>query len=246
MTREEILQAASMPASSPSYPFGPYRFFDREYFIISYRTDAEAINRYLPEPLEPADDPIVHYEWIRMPDSQGFGDYTESGIVLPAKFEGQAVGFVNQMFLDDLPPIVAGREIWGFPKEYAHVGLEVRKDTLTGILEYAGERVATGTMAYKTRECDREEIRQSLAKPQVLLKMIPHVDGSPAIAQLVAINLEDIEIKGAWDARAALHLLPHAHAEVAQFPVREVIKGTHFITNLTLPYGRVIHDYLNE
>ncbi len=37
----------------------------------------------LPQPLEPVEQPLVHYEWIKMPDSSGFGSYTESGMVLP-------------------------------------------------------------------------------------------------------------------------------------------------------------------
>ncbi|HEY8189185.1 MAG TPA: hypothetical protein VIF12_00755 [Micavibrio sp.] len=32
---------------------------------------------------------------------------------------------------------------------------------------------------------------------------------------------------------------------VADFPVRKTIGGSHFIADITLPYGRVIHDYLN-
>ena len=31
--------AYAMPLSNPSYPPGPYRFIDREYMIITYRTD---------------------------------------------------------------------------------------------------------------------------------------------------------------------------------------------------------------
>ena len=31
--------AYSMPLTNPSFPPGPYRFFNREYFIITYRTD---------------------------------------------------------------------------------------------------------------------------------------------------------------------------------------------------------------
>lgn len=244
MTKEEILAIASMPASSPSYPFGPYRFVNREYFIISFLTDPEVIRQVLPEPLEPLDDPIVNYEWIKMPDSVGFGNYTESGVVIPCKFKGEQVNFVAEMFLDDLAPIVAGREIWGFPKEYAEVELKVVKDTLIGTLAYAGERVATGTMMYKHYECNGEQMREALSRTQINLKLIPDVDGSPAIAQLVAINLEDITIKGAWESPARIHFLPHAQANVGDYKVEKVVKGLHFITDLTLPYGRVIHDYL--
>ena len=109
-----------MPMAGPSYPAGPYRFIDREFLIISYETDPELIRAGLPEPLEPIEQPVVHYEWIKMPDSSGFGSYTESGLVIPARLAGKEVNFVSQMYLDDDPPIAAGREIWGFPKKYAH------------------------------------------------------------------------------------------------------------------------------
>ena len=59
----------------------------------------------MPEPLEPVAQPLVHYEWIKMPDSSGFGNYTESGMVIPCRFKGEEVNFVSQMYLDDDPPI---------------------------------------------------------------------------------------------------------------------------------------------
>lgn len=83
-----------------------------------------------------------------------------------------------------------------------------------------------------------------MGKTQVNLKLIPDVDGNPAIAQLVAYNLSDIDVKGAWSGPARLHLVPHVNAPVADLPVKNVIGGMHFIADLTLPYGRVLHDYL--
>ena len=149
MKPDAILALPSMPMASPSYPAGPYRFVDREYMVITYETDPEVIRAQLPEPLEPADQPLVAYEWIKMPDSSGFGDYTESGLVIPCRYQGEEMSFVSQMYLDDDPPIAAGREIWGFPKKYAHPKLEIVKDTLTGTLGYASQPVAVGTMGYK-------------------------------------------------------------------------------------------------
>ena len=31
---------------------------------------------------------------------------------------------------------------------------------------------------------------------------------------------------------------------LADLPVREVLGGLHMLTDMTLPYGKVIHDYL--
>ncbi|HTO84563.1 MAG TPA: acetoacetate decarboxylase [Methylomirabilota bacterium] len=248
MHKEDVRKLASMPAAGPSYPAGPYRFIDREYMVITYETDREIVREQLPEPLEPLDKPLVFYEWIRMPDSSGFGSYTESGMVIPCRFRNEEVNFVAQMYLDDDPPIVAGREIWGFPKKYAHPKLEVVKDTLTGTLEYAGQFVAMGTMGYKHESAagNGERTKATLAKTQVNLKLIPGVDGSPEICQLVAYNLTDITVKGSWLGPARLHLVPHVNAPVADLPVRRVIGAHHFIADLTLPYGRVIFDYNKE
>ncbi len=245
MRAEDILKLRSTPLASPSYPAGPYRFVDREYMTITYETDPALIRAHLPEPLEHGDQPIVVYEWIKMPDSSGFGDYTESGLVIPCRFKGEACSFVSQMYLDDQAPIAAGREIWGFPKKYAHPKLQLVKDTLTGTLEYAGQQVAMGTMAYKhvSMEGSLETTKASLARTQINLKVIPGIDGDAEICQLVALNIENITIKGSWSGPARLHLIPHVNAPVADLPVHRIIGATHFIADLTLPYGRVVHDY---
>jgi acetoacetate decarboxylase len=245
LNKTDVLKLPSMPAAGPSYPAGPYRFIDREYMVITYETDPAEIRDQLPEPLEPLPQPLVHYEWIRMPDSTGFGSYTESGLVIPCKLNGEEVNFVSQMYLDDDPPIVAGREIWGFPKKYAHPKLEIVKDTLTGTLEYAGQLVAMGTMGYKHESMagNGERTTATLSKTQINLKLIPGVDGRAEICQLVAINLTDITVKGSWMGPARLHLIPHVNAPVADLPVRKMIGAHHFIADLTLPYGRVVFDY---
>ena len=83
-----------------------------------------------------------------------------------------------------------------------------------------------------------------MKKLQVLLKLLPDVDGKPKVAQLVGVNLTDIKIKGTWSAPARLHLVPHVNAPVADLPVKRIVGGRHFIADLTLPWGRVLHDYL--
>jgi acetoacetate decarboxylase len=44
-------RAFAMPLTSPAFPPGPYRFVDREYLIITYRTDPAALEGVVPEPL---------------------------------------------------------------------------------------------------------------------------------------------------------------------------------------------------
>jgi len=236
-------RAFAMPLTNPSYPSGPYRFVNREFFIITYRTDMDALQRIVPEPLE-VKEPIVKYEFIRMPDSTGFGDYTETGQVIPVTFRNQPGGYVHAMYLDDDAPIAGGREIWGFPKKLASPTLRVEKDTLVGTLDYGRVRVATGTMGYKHRTIDAAQALRALEAPSYLLKIIPHVDCRPRICELVEYRLEDVVLKGAWTGPAALDLHAHALAPVADLPIREVISATHILADITLGLGTVIHDYM--
>lgn len=244
MKLEDVRKSAfSMPLTSPAYPPGPYRFVDREFFTITYRTDPERLRAVVPEPLEMTE-PVVKYEFIRMPDSTGFGDYTETGQVIPVTFEGRSGNYTHCMFLNDHPPIAGGRELWGFPKKLASPSLKAEIDTLVGTLDYGRVRVATGTMGYKHREADLDAVRKSLDAPNFLLKIIPHVDGSPRICEIVEYGLEDVTLKGAWTGPAALSLFPHALAPVADLPVLEVLSAVHLKADLTLGLGKVVYDYL--
>ena len=246
MNADDIRKSAwAMPLASPSYPRGPYRFVDREFLVISYRTDPAALAAVVPEPLLPAGD-VVRFEFIRMPDSTGFGDYTESGQVIPVTHKGKSGVYVHSMFLDDDAPIAGGREIWGFPKKLGSPALRVDKDTLLGTLDYGSVRIATGTMGYKHRTADHAAVLRSLAQPNYLLKIMPHVDCSPRVCELVEYRLEEITLKGAWEGPAALQLFEHAMAPVARLPVLQVLGGMHLKTDLTLGLGRVVHDYLAQ
>jgi acetoacetate decarboxylase len=63
-------RAFAMPPTSPAFPIGPYRFVNREFLIITYRTDPRKLRELVPEPLH-IDEPLVKFEFIRMPDSTG-------------------------------------------------------------------------------------------------------------------------------------------------------------------------------
>jgi acetoacetate decarboxylase len=246
VTEDEVRRTAfAMPLTSPAYPKGPYRFIDREFLIITYRTDADRLRAVVPAPLAvDTANPLVKYEFIRMPDSTGFGDYTETGQVIPVTFQGRAGGYTHAMFLNDHPPIAGGRELWGFPKKLAEPRLHKEIDTLVGTLDYGPVRVAIGTMGYKHHVADHAAVAASLAAPNWLLKIIPHVDGSARICELVEYYLEDITLKGAWTGPAALEFFPHALAPLADLPVRSIVSAVHIVADITLGLGKVVHDYL--
>ena len=245
--KKSIINEFAMPAPRwlRTYPSGPYRFVNREYFIITYESDVELLEAVLPPPLELAE-PVIKFEFIRMPDSTGFGDYTESGQVIPVRYKGEEGIFTISMFLDCHAPIAGGREIWGFPKKWASPKLFVEEDTLVGTLDYGSIRIATATMGYKHRTIDNDLILNAMKQPVFLLKNIPGANGNPELNQLTRTYLENITVKGAWSGPGSLELHPHALAPIADFPVKKILSVTHFITDITLPYGEVVEDFLKS
>jgi acetoacetate decarboxylase len=244
MNKQDVLKLSSMPLQSPTYPMGPYKFFNRQYMILYYRTDPAIIRKMLPEPLQPDGD-IVSVQWLDLPDGEGFGAYQAALQAIPCTLNGEKCNFLTQMYVDNCPPLAGGREIWGYPMKYGTATLETASDTLTGVLTYAGQHVASGTMVYKhSSPKDLGEIETMLKRTQVTLKLIPDIDGSPAIAQLVGINVDKVVVKGAWTGRARLEMVPAVNCPMADLPVLEQLGGLHIVSDLTLPYGRVLHDYL--
>ncbi|MBC7522248.1 MAG: acetoacetate decarboxylase family protein [Sandarakinorhabdus sp.] len=244
MNKQDVLKLSSMPLQSPTYPTGPYKFFNRQYMIIYYRTDPALIRKMLPEPLVPDGD-VVSVQWLDLPDGEGFGAYSAALQAIPCLFNGEKCNFLVQMYVDNCPPLAGGREIWGYPMKYGIATLETLSDTLTGVLTYSNQHVASGTMVYKHGgPSDFTAIESMLKRTQVTLKLIPDIDGTPAIAQLVGINFDKIIVKGAWTGRARLELIPAVNCPLADLPVLEQKDGLHIVTDMTLPYGRVLHDYL--
>src|SRR5947209_7284562 len=112
---------------------------------------------------------------------------------------------------------------------------------LTGSLHYETQSIATGTMVYKhdAFRADHAKQKEYLSRTQVTLKLIPDIDGTPAIAQLVAIKFANVVIKGAWTGQARLELIPSVNCPLADLPVRQITGGLHMVTDMTLPYGKV-------
>ncbi|TFV63498.1 acetoacetate decarboxylase [Geodermatophilus sp. DF01-2] len=245
MDIDEVRRLPTTPIGAPAYPAGRYRFTDREYLNILYRTDAEAMRRLVPEPLT-VGDPLVRFEVMRMPDVTGLGSFTESGQVLQVEHEGQSADYLQWMYVDSLASIASGREISAYPKKLGAPRLYVDSDTLVGTLDYGSLRVATATMGYKHRPMSDEDARAEIGRPTYALKMLPGYDRRPRILELVRSQITDMTVKGAWTGPARLQLFEHALAPLADLPLREVVSASHILVDLTLGRADCVFDYLQS
>jgi acetoacetate decarboxylase len=240
---QDVTGTTTTPLGAPAFPAPPYRFTDREYFTITYRSDLDAVRAVVPEPLQ-VTDPLVRFEVMRMPDVTGLGDYTEAGQALRVELDGEPGEYLHTMHVDNHPAIASGREMGAYPKVWGSPRLHVDSDTLVGTLDHGSLRVATATMGYKHAALDLAAAEREIGVPTYMLKVLPGYDGRPRICELVRTRTTDLTVKGAWTGPARLQLFEHALAPLADLPVRRVLSASHVLTDLSLGPAELVHDYL--
>ena len=219
-------RAFAMPLTSPAYPIGPYRFVNREFLIITYRTDPAKLRELVPEPLQ-IDEPLVKFEFIRMPDSTGFGDYTESGQVIPVSLQ-RPQGQLHPLHVPQRPSADRRRpRAVGLSQEARQADPQAEIDTLVGTLHY-------GPIAHRDRhhglqaQGRRPRRRQGVAaRRRISCSRSCRMSTARArICELVEYSSAGRRSERRLDRPAALNLTSHALAPLAELPVLEIVSGT--------------------
>ena len=222
--------AFAMPLTSPSFPPRPLPLHRSR---IPHRSPTAPIPRrssaWCPSRSRCAA-PHVKYQFIRMPDSARASATTaRSGQVDPRDLRRQA---------RRLRPFAVPRRRGADRRRPRDLGLprEARQHLVQGRDRHA--RSARSIMAASaspparwatsTRRSTPRRWRKAMGEPSFLLKIIPHVDCTPRILELVRYYFEDVTVKGAWTGPAALELAqPRARAAV-RLPVLESRLGRAF------------------
>ena len=180
-----------------------------------------------------------------MPDSTGFGDYTETGQVIPVIVQGsQGRLYAIACSSTTIRRSPAAASSGVSPRSSPSPRLKAEIDTLVGTLDYGPVRIAIGTMGYKHRQADLAAVKASMATPNFLLKIIPHVDGTPRICELVEYYLDDIDLKGAWTGPARSRCSRTRSRRWPNCRCSRWSRPSIFVADLTLGLGKVVHDYL--
>jgi acetoacetate decarboxylase len=240
--------AYSFPWDAPLVPAFPIRFQDVSVFTAFYRTDAAAIDRLLPPPLERVGD-VVAVQIARMGDVERVGPFNECNVMVGArlKHDKEVIegGFSTILLITSDVGLAHGREVHGQPKKLARVSLDVRDDLLVGRVERNGLEVITTTLPYKQNNADKAALTQYFDFTLNLnYKVIANIDGTPAIRELTARRLTDIVVNGCWTGPCTVEFRPSAQVPVWRLPVIEPLDGFLWSTEFTLSGGRRIHNYL--
>jgi acetoacetate decarboxylase len=240
----------SFPWDAPLVPPFPIGFRNMSILTVCWRTDRAAIERLLPPPLEPIGDVVLAHVYL-MPDTDFVGTAHECNVMVGARLATGAEpvegGYSVGLYLDSDVGVAHGREVHGQPKKLASLRLETRGDLIVGEVERNGIAILTGTLPYKQRRVEPAELRRHFDFAEnINYKVVPHIDGTPAIRQLTARRLSDVHVHECWTGPCTVELRPNAQAPVWRLPVREPLDGFFWRADFTLVPGRILHDYLAE
>lgn len=241
----------STPWDAPLVGSFPIRCEGVTFLTACYRTNRAAVARLLPPPLEPTSDVVlVHVYSMSSADYAG-ADISECNVMLGARLavSGTEVsgGYSPYFLVDSDVALAAGREVHGQPKKLAAVSLEARGDLIVGEVKRNGISVVTVTLPHRQQRVDASSIRQHYDfELNLNLKLIPNIDGTPAIRQLTTRQLTDLVVHECWGGPSTVELRPNAQVPIWLLPVVEPLEGYLWRADFTLVPGRVVHDYLAD
>ena len=115
-------------------------FYDAEVLTVYFETKSEVVERLLPPPLKPAALPIGAAFVANYPKTNFGVTYLESALFLLAQHNGEEGAYCLSMPVTNDIALILGREVFGYPKKMAEIGLERKGNDIRGWTERHGTR----------------------------------------------------------------------------------------------------------
>ncbi len=243
--------------------------FASQYINITYRADPDAIAAYLPDPLEPGDEPdvvnIAFSKWWSVWDNQTDmvevnperTFYRETIAWVGCSYKGEQGRTCVLTWVDNDFTLARG---WfmGFPKK---LGVTIMSDPnplnprmdpigpgskLKGFVSAHGERLAEGMMTItgKGTEADLPTI---FSRPVINLRHFPSLvpGAAPSVLELVKLNGCDLRTGDVWLGDATLKFFPSEVEEhMAALAPIEVLGAQYYSNGSTVTGGEVLHSWV--
>jgi acetoacetate decarboxylase len=178
------------PEFSPPYPPLPHHFNDNHDLRVLCQAPLGANKRALARPLEQNGDIdlfVVQMGWS--PECEGFNVH-EIQINAPVKWKDKVGSTTLIEYIDSDMGLIAGREIWGWPKKMADI---VWTQTLAGWTVTCHKQKDQGSIPLMKVDCTiagtTPVVEWPVMLPTYLVKRIPNASPTvPPLTQLVRIG----------------------------------------------------------
>lgn len=213
---------------------GPLAYTNSEMTQVIFTPTKACFERLLPKPLAPG---LLAGAYLARFRNSPFGDFWEAAIVFQCTFGEHYGVFCTSMYTDNIPSLVAHREIWGFPSKPAKIKYTRKENRIKAqiisnkvpimkfdvTLEGPGEWIDTGDT--------------------INLKVIPSVDGKGTdVKHITRAKLDFIIHEGqAGDAKL---IFGHTQEDPLDelYEIENIVAGTWFRIDLTTNLGSILTE----
>jgi acetoacetate decarboxylase len=221
------------------YALAYREFYGATMLGVMFETEPEVGRRLLPPPLEAADPPggmlfVAHY-----PETNLGPGYHEAALFLRCSYEGESGSYCLSMPIDDEPRMHNGRNIYGFPKKLAGIGLERDGAHVKGWVERNGVTFVEVEAELTGKLPELPELG-----PIFLFKAMPRADLEPGfdgpvllVRQKTEIAMKELEI-----GTAELTLRESAADPWAEIEPVNVMAAFHLLSDNTMQPGKVLAE----
>ncbi len=241
--------------------------FGTEHLSIVYRTDPSVIKSYLPDPLEPGENPdlvIIDFgKWFSLWDNLDMPFinpertwYQETVIWVGSSYKGKQGKTCIQTWVDNDFSLVRGI-IMGFNKklgqtyktDYMPVNPKMPPlgvgSKLMGWTCAHGERLMEGTLTIK-KKIDINELADPINKPLFNIRYFPSIvkGAPPSVCELVALHMEDFRFGEAWSGEGSIKLYPSEIEEHTRLVPKEIVGAYYYTNGCTITGGEVLHSWV--
>jgi acetoacetate decarboxylase len=230
------------PIVSPLYGKPPLVWKDMRVQLVVYETSIENIQRVIPDPLEARTNKVI--TWIsefELGTTQGA--FKEMAIYVQVKYEDYEGDYEPFLYVSTPLPLTAGREIWGYQKKMADIGLKFDQEAVVGKVIRLDHQIMK-TIVVPEYEADMAEVPWS-RDGVFSLKYIPsaEADGAP-VRELVLTEGKFTAQSGKFFGGRGSVLYERSEIDPTYLLEPHKILGGFFGQgDLFLPFGRVVHDY---
>jgi acetoacetate decarboxylase len=182
------------PVFSPPYPPLPHHFSDVYTIQILCQAPKGAIKRALAPPLEPGGDGdlfVLLLAWTQDVEEQGYNVH-EIAINAPVRWKDRAGNTTLIEYIDSDMGLIAGREIYGWPKKMAEI---TWTRTKTGWMVIANKMKDQGSVPLMKVEYkvsgSTPEVKWPDMGPTYLVRRIPNASPTtPSFFQMVCVGCD--------------------------------------------------------
>ncbi len=229
----------TMPADAPAYHRKPFHFRRARLLRFDYETDADAAAALIPDMLE-LPEPVTatlllnDYPWSTL------GPYREAVLAVPVRHAGAALLYTTHLMLDRAVLVLAGRELYGFPKKLGVVEWCEQDDVLAAYVERPrGIRICSGVFRAQS-PLPAPPAGTALATCALRIIGSPEAGRDCSLVELIRTDLALANVE-MWSGEGGCHFAGESILDPwHRLPVRRMLSSTLIVTDFVLDTGTIL------